>query len=249
MAALCVEKEGQAMSGVLIFQGMKVGFLAGDLSISLNENGEFRTKAILSTAYNVVPIWLRIAHDNLKASKSASETIATQWSEDAEEQKQLLMSELAPSMQVFVACGIGLDALYDTLRPHANISAQEISAWRDNKTARYKQVIEVIRRIYKVKSDTLNDFRECIKQIFKFRDKAVHPSLELQQACTRPDIAVGVDWKFSAYRYSNSKWCLTNTIIMIVYLYEHKSGLEEVDNSVSNIIDALEELQVVSRNA
>jgi hypothetical protein len=36
---------------------------------------------------------------------------------------------------------------------------------------------------------------------------------------------------------------------MIVYLYEHKSGLEEVDNSVSNIIDALEELQVVSRNA
>jgi len=237
------------MSGVLIFQGMKVGFLAGDLTISLNENGEISAKAILSTAYNVVPIWLKIAHDNLKAAKKASETIATKWSLNAEEQKQQLISELASSMQVFVSCGISLDALYDTLRPHANISVQEITAWRNNKTARYKQLIEIIRRIYKIKSDALNDFRECIKQIFKYRDKAVHPSLELQHACTRPDIPVGVDWKFSAYRYSNAKWCLTNTINMIVYLYEHKSGLEEVDNSLSNIIDALEELQVVSRNA
>jgi len=237
------------MSGVLIFQGMKVGFLAGDLTISLNENGDISAKAILSTAYNVVPVWLKIAHDNLKAAKKVSETIATQWSENAEEQKQQLMSELAPSMQVFVSCGISLDALYDTLRPHANISDQEITAWRNNKTARYKQVIEIIRRIYKINSDALNDFRECIKQIFKYRDKAVHPSLELQQVCTRPDIPVGVDWKFSAYRYSNAKWCLTNTINMIVYLYEHKSGLEEVDNSLSNIIDALEKLQVVSRNA
>ena len=237
------------MSGVLVFQGMKVGVLAGDLTISLNENGEISTKVILSTAYNVVPIWLKIAHDNLKESKKASETIASHWSENAEEQKQQLISELAPSMQVFVACGIALDALYDTLRPHANISDQDITAWRNNNTARYKQVIEVIRRIYKIEHDTLNLFRECIKQIFKFRDKAVHPSLELQQACTRSDIPVAVDWKFSAYRYSNAKWCLTNTINMIVYLYEHKSGLEEVDNSVSNIIDALEELQVVSRNA
>lgn len=235
------------MSGVLIFQGMTVGFLAGDLSISLN--GDSESRIVLSTSYNVVPIWLRIAHDNLKASKTASETIATQWSENAEVQRQLLMSELAPSMQVFVACGISLDALYDTLRPHANLSDQEVYVWRDKKTARYKQVVETIRRVYKLKPDTLKSFRECIKQIFKFRDKAVHPSLELQNACARPDITVGVDWKFSVYCYSHSKWCLESTISMIGYFYEYKSGIEKVDQSVSSIIDALEELQVIRRNA
>lgn len=78
---------------------------------------------------------------------------------------------------------------------------------------------------------------------------AVHPSLELKNACSRPDISVGVDWKFSAYRYSNAVWCLTSTINMIVYLYEHRSGREEADKSISNIIEALEELNVVHKNA
>ena len=78
---------------------------------------------------------------------------------------------------------------------------------------------------------------------------AVHPSLELKNACARPDIQVGVDWKFSAYRFSTAEVCLTNTINMIVYLYEHKSGIDDVDQSFSNIIEALEELKVVHRSA
>ena len=236
------------MAGVIIFQGMKIGFAVGDLSISLNETGELNSKAVLSTAYNVVPIWLKIAHDNLKASKKASETIINRWSENPEERKQLLMSELAPSMQVFVSCGISLDGLYDILRPYANISPRDIKAWRKNKTARYKQAIEIIRRIFKLKGKTLSDFGECIKQIFDYRDKAVHPSLELHRACIRSDISVAVDWKFVTYRYLNAKLCLTNTINMIVYLYKYKSGINEVDASIVNIINALEELKVVIRN-
>ncbi|MBU5636541.1 hypothetical protein KOM00_07300 [Geomonas sp. Red69] len=209
--------------GVLIFKGMKVGFLPGDFSISVNDNGE--------------------------KSKSASESISEKWNENSELQKELLMAELAPSMQVFVSCGIGLDALYDTLRPYAKISSQEIEAWRKNKTSRAKQIVEMLRRTHKLKPDVLNDFSKCISQVIKYRDMAVHPSQELKNACTRPDIQVGVDWKFSAYRFSNAEWCLTNTINMIVYLYEHKSGSNEVDESISNIVDALEELKVVQRSA
>jgi hypothetical protein len=125
-------------------------------------------------------------------------------------------------MQVFVACGIGLDALYDTLRPFAKISADEIEAWRRNGTSRAKQIVEILRRTHKLKSDVLDNFKGCIDKVIKYRDMAIHPSLELKNACTRPDIQVGVDWKFFAYRFSNAEWCLTNTINMIVYLYEHE---------------------------
>lgn len=94
----------------------------------------------------------------------------------------------------------------------------------------------------------MKSFRDCIIQIIKYRDMAVHPSLELKNACTRPDLNVGVDWKFSAYKYSNAEWCLLNTINMIVYLYEHKVEINNIDESITNIIDALEELSVVQRN-
>lgn len=235
-------------NGVLIFKGMRVGILPGDLRITITDNGEHNSQLILSTAYNVIPLWMKIAHDSLKQSKSASEAISEKWGENTDLQKELLMAELAPSMQVFVSCGIGLDALYDTLRPYAKISPHEIETWRKKKTSRAKQIIEIIRRTHKLKSDILKSFDKCISQIIKYRDMAVHPSLELRNACTRPDIKVGVDWKFSAYRFSNAEWCLTNTINMIVYLYEHKSGTSEVDESLSNIIDALEELKVIQRN-
>ncbi len=235
--------------GVLIFKGMKVGVLPGDLTISVNENGDKSSNLILSTAYNVVPIWLRAAHDHLKQARIASEKIIEEWSEDTDKQKALLVSELTPSIQVFVSCGIALDALYDTLRPYANITPQEIQVWKENGTSRAKQISEIVRRVFNLNGDTLKKFRKCITQIIKYRDMAVHPSLELKNACSRPDLNVSVDWKFSAYRYSNAEWCLTNTINMIVYLYEHRAGTSEVDESISNIIDALEELGVVTRNA
>ncbi|QDU15001.1 hypothetical protein CA11_28140 [Gimesia maris] len=234
-------------NGVLIFQGMKLGFLPGDSPISLNEDGENSTKAILSTAYNVIPIWLKAAHDHLKQSKLASEKIIEDWSENPELQKELLVRELIPSIQVFVSCGIALDALYDTLRPHAKISQQEIQAWKNRGTSREKQIIEVIRRTFKLKNDILKNFSDCIVPIIKYRNKAVHPSLELENACMRPDIRIAVDWKFSVYCYSNAERILTNTINMIVYLYDHKTGTSEIDESISNIIDALEELNIVQR--
>ena len=235
--------------GVLIFKGMKVGVLPGDLQISVSDDGDKESKLILSTSYNVVPVWMKIAYDALKQSKLASEGIAERWDDNEENQRQLLIDELTPSMQVFSACGIGIDAIYDTIRPYSNITQQDIEAWKRNKTSRSKQIIEVIRRVYKLNGDTLRDFKSCLSKIFEYRDKAVHPSLELKNAEARPDIPVGVDWKFSVYRYSNARWCLTNSINMIAYLYEHKSGIKEVDESLVNIVDALEELGVVQIRA
>ena len=228
---------------------MTVGVLPGDLTLTINEDGEKVPKLVLSSAYNVIPLWLCAAYEHLRKSKEASELITTDWNEDTDHQKSLLVKELTPSIQVFVSCGIALDALYDTLRPHAKLTPQEIQTWKDNGTSRAKQIVEVVRRVFKLNGDTLKNIRDCILQVIKYRDMAVHPSLKLKNTCTRPDLDVGVDWKFSAYRFSNAEWCLTNTINMIVYLYEHETGESEVDTSISNIIDALEELNVVQRNA
>lgn len=142
-------------SGVLIFQGMSVGFLPGDLEMSMDDTGNINSKAILSTSYNVIPIWLRIANDHFISAKAASEDLKTKWDDNSDNQKALLVSELAPSMQVIVACGIALDALYDLLRPHAKISQKDIDGWKGNSTSRSAQITEIIRRVYKIKGDIL----------------------------------------------------------------------------------------------
>ena len=229
----------------MIFEGMRVGVLPGDFTISADESGAADARLILSTAYNVLPIWLRIASDNLKAAKNASDSIGQKWGLDEGANRELLIAELEASLQVFVACGIALDALYDQLRPYAKISEEELERWRKNQTSRAAQIAEVARRVFRLNNELSTAFKRNISGIIKMRDDAVHPSLKLRNACTRPDIPVGVDWKFVAYRYSNSRTCFESTMQMLIYLYENKCGEPCVDEQLENVFKALLELGVV----
>lgn len=235
--------------GVLIFEGMKVGVQDGDFSVSVDEHGKMDSKLVLSTSYNVLPIWLRIAYDNIVQSHVASESIAKEWCEDSEKQKELLLAELTPSIQVFVACGTALDAIYDQLKPFANISQSDIDTWRENKTARSAQIFEIIRRVYKLDNNMTKAFKKNIKSITEFRNQAVHPTHEVERTCTRPDIPVGVDWRFSAYRYSNSAICYSRTMEMFIHLYEKGSKKDKVNENMNNIFKALKELKLITEKA
>lgn len=235
--------------GVLIFEGMKVGVLDGDFTISVDEEGKTDANLVLSTSYNVLPLWLRIAHENIVLSHKASKDITEKWNENAENQKALLLAELTPSMQVFVACGTALDALYEQLRPFAKISDQDIKVWRDKKTSRAAQIAEIIRRVYKLEKDVFKGFKQNIKSIIEYRDQAVHPSHEIKRTCTRPDVPVGVDWRFSAYRYHNGAICYRRTMEMFIHLYEKGASEEKVNENMQNIFKVLKELGLVSENA
>lgn len=232
--------------GVLVFEGMKVGVLDGDCTVSFDEHGEMNSKLVISTSYNVLPLWLRIAYENIELSHKASKAIENNWSDDTEKQKSLLLSELTPSIQVFVACGTAFDALYEQLKPFAKISKNDIHAWRNKKTSRAAQITEIIRRVYKLDNTTLKTFKQNIKSIVEYRDQAVHPTHNIKRACTRPDIPVGVDWRFSAYRFSNSSACYNRTMEIFIYLYEKRSTEEKVNENMENIFKALKELKLVA---
>lgn len=235
-------------TGILIFEGMKVGVLPGDFTIQIDEHGSLDAKLVLSTAYNVLPIWICVANDQLLVARKASEAVRNQWSTNDQANRDLPIAELGLCMQVFVASAIALDALYDQLRPFAKLSPAELRSWKDNKTARAKQIAEVVRRVYRLDAKMTAKFTQSLGEIFKYRDMAVHPSLELKQTCTRPDLPVGVDWKFFAYRYSNAERCFKATMEMLIHLYERKSHVAEVVGEMERVFTALEELKVVKRS-
>jgi hypothetical protein len=228
---------------------MTVGILPGDMQISVGEDGAIASKLIVSTAYNVLPIWLRVASDQLHQAKSANDALKQSWGDNDASNRELLISELEPSLQVFVACGIALDCLYDQLKPHAKLAPVTIDAWKQNRTGRAKQILEVIRRVYRLDNTNTKGFGMHIEEIIQFRDRAVHPSLDLQRTCTRPDVPVGVDWKFAAYRFTNSQICFEATMRMLIHLYEKASGIVELDAQFDTIFEALEELKLISRKS
>ena len=231
--------------GILILEGMTVGVLDGDLTVSIDNSGSVNAQAIISTTYNVLPIWLRIAYDNLEATKHASDDIKANWSENTELQTSLLLAELMPCMQVFVSCCIALDAIFAQLKPFAKIDTDILTAWQNNKTGRAAQIAETFQRVYKLNPEQLKAFKVNLTSIFQYRNWAVHPSHHIQQTKTRPDIPVGVDWRFSAFRYSNAIICYTNTMNMLVHLYYKKSGVAKVDENMENIFKRLRELKLV----
>lgn len=225
---------------------MKVGILPGDLTLSVSESGETNANAILSTAYNVLPLWLRIARDALLQAKTASDAISTNWGVSDGQNHKLLAAELTPSLQVFVASGIALDALYDQFRPYAKLEPTLVQKWRSNKTSRATQIAEVLRRVFKYKKDLHAQIKKNIAAIIQARDQAVHPSLELKNTCNRPDIPVGVDWKFAMYRYPNSEKCFKSMIELLSFLHGKGSANPEVKIQLDNVFEALQELGVVS---
>lgn len=233
--------------GVLVFEGMKVGILPGDLTISLEESGPNISNAVLSTSYNVIPLWMRSAKDSLEESKSASERLAENWTEGSPDKKNMLIEELSPSMQVIVSCGVVLDALYDMLKPFAKLSEEDIKRWKEKKTGRSKQIAEVIRRSLKLKKQNTKEVKKAVNQIIKFRDVAVHPTLELKNAVAHPEIGVGVDWKFVAYRYSNASRCFETTMQILVLANSTEALDEELKAAFTNIFEALQELGVVRK--
>jgi hypothetical protein len=234
--------------GVMLFKGMKVGILPGGFKLSIDPDGDSNATLTLATAYNVLPIWLNIARHQLECASQAARGIKEAWGVNELNNRNLLLRELDPCLLVIVACGIALDSLYEQLRPFAKIEASQLESWKKNRTKRSVQIAEVIRRVFRLDSSTAKAFRENVDMIIKARDQAVHPTFQLKEACSRPDLEVAVDWKFATYRYDNAMVCYKSCAEMIVHLIEEKSGISEVDSEMARVSEALQELGVVKRN-
>ena len=51
--------------------------------------------------------------------------------------------------------------------------------------------------------------RDALKQIFSFRDKAVHPNSTLSEAIWHPILEVGMEWRFVVFRFENARAAVT----------------------------------------
>ena len=118
-------------------------------------------------------------------------------------------------MQAITAAAIALDALYATLQPHVKLPPGLIKRWRTRRTARYSQVAEILRRAFLLEPTGGTALRQNLKEIYRFRDLAVHPSGKIEAPILHPELNVGVEWRFVYFRASNAELAVNKATEMI----------------------------------
>jgi hypothetical protein len=229
------------MAGVFITRGMQLSIPAGGLKIPLGPDGP-APSLVLHVHFDVCPTWCELAIAHLKTAKACQTDRNTAWqpAEETpaivEEKARTLEREFESSMQAIMASAIALDALYAALQPNVALEEALVKKWRDSRTARYSQVTEVVRRAFRLKPNGVKTLRENLKQIYRLRDLAVHPSGKLQEAILHPELNVGVEWRFAYFRAANAESVVNATTAM---LWDLANQGEPANEKIANYVKGL----------
>jgi hypothetical protein len=202
------------MPGVFITKGATVAIPR--ISFRIRDDGTIESDpVILHVRFDVCPTWMRLAQQHLTAARAAATRRDEAWRRDDEQAKtRSIEEEFEFSMQAIVAAAVAWDALYAILATHIELPASLIERWRKGRTARYSQVTEVVRRGFKLRPGEVAFLRATLREIYRFRDLAVHPSGKVQAAEHDPELDVGTEWRFVYFRASNAQTAVDATSLI-----------------------------------
>lgn len=203
--------------GVFISRGMTVGIPAGGLTISLGPDGQPASSVTLHVHFDVCPTWCELAMSHSAAAAERRTARIEAWAgTDEDEKAKSLEREFESSMQAAMAAAIALDAFYSVIQSHVQLPPSTIETWRTKRTARYSQITEVLRRGFHLKSNGVKMLRASLKEIYRFRDLAIHPSGKIGAPLLHPELNVGVEWRFAYFRATNAE-ALVNAATAIIW--------------------------------
>ena len=230
------------MSGVFVTKQMTLVVPAGGLTLSINDDGKLAGSLKLQVHYDVCPTRLNISSRHLSDAEERKRVRDLAWNAHDEEAKALsLEAECESSMQAIMAAAIAIDSLYAALRDKVKIPDDVIRSWRENKTARFKQVTEVFRRSFSLKPRGCVVLRQTLREIFKVRDMAIHPTGNVTDPVLPPELQVGVEWRFALFHTENAKTIVKRTRSLIRELvFQGKPSTPEVQRYVAGLRGLIE---------
>jgi len=194
------------MKGVFIKKGMTVAIKPGDFKFTVDEKGAVKAEVVLSLHYDVMPTWIKLAIDHLESCKAWNQSRQDAWKGNDEEQKAgTLEKEFETSMQSIIAMAIAIDSFYGTVKSKINIPKELTDKWKENRTSRHIQIAETLRQGFKLNKEGLKILKQTLKEIFRFRDMAIHPKGDIEHPIKHPDLGIGVEWRFAYFSYTNAK--------------------------------------------
>jgi len=208
------------MTGVFVAKGMTLVIPAGGLVLSLDDKGKpTGGSATIHVHFEVCPTWLGLALQHLEAAKASQAARALAWEGTDENAKgTTLEREFEASMQAIMSAAIAWDAFYAVVSSKITMPQELIAKWRENRTARYKQVSEVLRLAFNLTPAGFKVLRDNLREIYRLRDQAVHPTGKITAPVYHPELRVGVEWRFVDFRFENAAMVIRETVRMMCEL-------------------------------
>jgi hypothetical protein len=225
------------MTDVFISRGMTVAVPAGGLTLGMDDHGNVTGNLTLHVRFDVCPTWSELALRHLEDAKAKRAAREAAWAGSNEEHKAATLErEFEASMQAIMAATIAIDAFYAIIQTHVQLPTSLINQWRTKRTSRYSQVTEVLRRAFQLKPKGTAALRQNLKEIYRLRDLAVHPSGKIEAPILHPEINVGVEWRFAYFRAHNAE-LVVNAATWILWDLAH--GGKPKDSKIAEYMAGL----------
>ncbi|HJU05535.1 MAG TPA: hypothetical protein VJ692_10330 [Nitrospiraceae bacterium] len=117
-----------------------------------------------------------------------------------------------------MSSAIAIDAFYAVIQTKITIPQALITKWREKRTPRYAQVAEVLRIAFSLKLKGFSALRRNLREIYRLRDLAIHPSGKIDAPILHPELQVGVEWRFAYFRFQNALLVVRETLHMLCEL-------------------------------
>lgn len=202
------------MPGIFVTAGM-------DLSISninIPLDGSQIPPVTATVRLDTWQHWLLVACDNVVLASAEEVKLHAAIAVDDDAAKgAALEAEFRPSMTALSACAFAIDAFYGTIVERFG-SHPDHAIWRKNRLARHKQIAETLRYRLKLKPTGMPTVRGFLRELFRFRDRAVHPQAKLSHPVNRADMDAAVEPRFVTFSAAHARQVLGLTVELFVSL-------------------------------
>lgn len=209
-------KDDRPDPGVFLAKGMRVTI--PEFSIRLTSEGQLESDPVqLHTGVDVCPVWFEIAVEHVEhCEAAASELKAARSANNAEVIAASLERELKSGMQAVTSSCTAVDAYYSMVKEHIEISAQDVQRWKENRTARYRQISEVLRRAFPISNERSKHICDILRQNFSWRDQAIHPHSGTRPPMLHVELNKATDQKYALFRFYNAQAIVKLNIAVVI---------------------------------
>ncbi len=160
--------------------------------------------------------WLLIACDNVASASEQEARLHEAISRDDDAAKgDALEAEFRPAMTALSACAFAIDAFYATVIERMGAHPDR-DKWRDKRLTRHRQIAETLRYHFKYKAKGMPVVNGVLEELFRFRDRAVHPPAAFREPIYRADLDAGVEPRFVTFSAKHSRQALGLTLELFV---------------------------------
>ena len=216
--------ETEQPNGGGLFLTKNQQLVISELKIMMSADGQITGSLQMRLAYNMVPPWFRSALAHLRTCRDANgRLLAAHAARDEDGKGEAYGAQCIAGMEAAAAAWTAIDALYGALKVVANLpppSSPPSAGKPKRKTARYKEIAELFKKVFKLPDQEFKTLREALEKLSDYRDPVAHPTGDFQDPLMYPGLGVAMERRFVLYRFENAR-AAANACLSIVWQLLH----------------------------